>query len=553
MDQETLTNHLSRMGKSPFELACRIVLRGFFNLNVVNVDGSGDGGTDFISVKSDGSRSNAAYQITTQKTQIKNKAYLDAKKAIDKLGADRFYFLTTLPISETETRKIESEITSVLHIPATCFGSIQIGGFLLAEPSLLNQFLDESSYPLPRSFAASPDYREMALHSYTLMSKDAISMREGIYDDTVIFIISERDGIDQSDLTFEVLKFLGMDNSKEGNIQKRIGALFARQLITRLSDRRLALTNKASQNLQLRKRVYERELGDLAAAQIDIMRKDFNSDWTLEDSKSVSVFIADIYIAKQIEVLKDIKASITINPIFNVEERGIDSFKKYLLKTGKISAGLLDSAIDKLLKAAADHPLINKLARASVYVALEGANPISSAKALGAARWSDYRILVEPTVAIPWICSQLYQGNVNRFFNSSIRAVNRAKELDASLHITYFYINECAGHLLRARKYSGLALDPQELRFSPNAFISNYFSLKEEGVRVPENLMEYLRTFSPAVLLERSDTKEWVRAIMTDMQTILTKSGIQFIESPKYAHSYCATFEKEYVYCLNSY
>jgi len=80
MDQDTLTNHLSRLGKDPFAIACRIVLRSVFNLNAINVDGPGDGGTDYISLKRDGARSNVAYQITTQRTDIERKAYKDPRK-----------------------------------------------------------------------------------------------------------------------------------------------------------------------------------------------------------------------------------------------------------------------------------------------------------------------------------------------------------------------------------------------------------------------------------------------------------------------------------------
>jgi hypothetical protein len=552
MDQETLTNHLSRLGKEPFKIACRIVLRSVFNLNAINVDGSGDGGTDFISLKGDGTRSNVAYQITTQKTDIERKAYQDAKKTIKKLGVDRFYFLSTLNLSETEARKIEHDISKELGIQSLCFGAKHIAGFLI-ENRLLNQFLDEANYPLPRGAGERPDYREMALHAYTIMSKDAISMREGIYDDTILEIIFESEEIEENALTKDVLKFLDVMETKEGIVRKRIGALFGHKLIRRLPNGKITLSPIAKEDLILRKRIYEGELENLAAAQIDLMRKDFNSDWSIEDSKLVSVFIADAYIAQQIDLLKEVKASIVINPIFHVEEKGVDSLKKILIKNGKVLPEHLNSAVKKLILGAGGHPLINKLARASVYIALEGADPIVSSKALGAARWSDYHILLEPTVAIPWICSQLYKGPVNCYFDCAIRSVERTIELDASAHITYFYINECAGHLLRARKYEGLALNPEELKFSPNAYISNYFSLKEQGVRLPDKLLEYLQTFSPSVLVPRYDIKEWVRSVMTDLQTILNRSGVEFIESPKYAHRDCATFEKEYLFCLDSY
>lgn len=51
----------------------------------------------------------------------------------------------------------------------------------------------------------------------------------------------------------------------------------------------------------------------------------------------------------------------------------------------------MDIIIDKMLQMASNHPLIVKLTRASVYIALEGTNPLSASKTLGANRWSDIK------------------------------------------------------------------------------------------------------------------------------------------------------------------
>ena len=103
MDIETLTNHISNLGKDNFNTACKIVLQDVFNLYAINVDGKNDGGTDFISTNEFGERTKIAYQITTQKTDIKNKAYKDALKSIEKLGVKKFYFLASYNLSEIET------------------------------------------------------------------------------------------------------------------------------------------------------------------------------------------------------------------------------------------------------------------------------------------------------------------------------------------------------------------------------------------------------------------------------------------------------------------
>lgn len=550
MDQQTLTNHLVNTSKNDFDVACKIVLQEFFDLKAINVDGPSDGGTDFVSFNRGGSRNQVGYQATTQKNKIKIKAFNDAKKNLEKLGATRFYFFTSQSISETTARRLENDIFNEIGIPSTCFGAKHVAGILLEE-NLLNIFLDKTNSPLPRNFATSPDYREMALHAYTVMSGDTRNMRDGIYDDTILFVLSSQGETAEKDLPETVLTYLKLEESRYSYIQNRVGALFGKQLIRRTSKGNIVLTDKANTDIDLRKRIYEKELEDLSAAQIDLMRNEFNFDWTVEDSKQISIYIAGVYIEDQIKLLKEIDSKISIHPVLNIQGRGIDSLKEYLLNTGKIPPGNIDLVSKKLVNLASNHPLVTKLARASVYVALEGSSPIVSAKVLGAGRWSDYRILIETTVAIPWICTQLFSGHGHSSFASSKQAIKRAKKLGASLHITYFYLNECAAHLLRARNYDGIELSPEELCYSPNAFISNYYSLKKQGIKVPESLMEYLKIFSPSVLVKRQEMSEWVRTVMTDVQSILNRSGIKFVESPKYTHHQSKFFEQEYTYYLN--
>ena len=552
MDTETLTNHISGLGKHYFENACKIILKDVFNLKAINVDGRNDGGTDFISFATSGERQDAAYQITTQKTDIKNKAYKDAKKAIDKLGVKRFYFLTTYQLDETTSRKIEHQISNDLDIPSICLSSRHIAG-LLIEENLLNKFLDESDYPLPRTVSGSLEYREMALHSYTLLSDDSAKLKQGIYDDTVLFILSTAGAMSDDILAVQTCEFLGIPEEKIEVVKRRIGALFGKNVITRNSDSEIVLTEESSTDLNSRKSVYNIELTSLASAQIEILRTEFNIDWTQDDSKQVALWIANAFISEQIGNLKEAKASIVSNPLFDIEENGLHKLEEFLKKQKKVEKNTVNSIVEKLLDHAADHPLITKISRASIYLALEGSNPISSAKALGANRWSDFNILVEPTVAIPYACSQLYSGQVNRYFDNAIRAVVQAKKLGARLHIPFFYINECSGHLLKARCYCELELNEEELVYSNNAFVANYYALKKQGINVPDSFMDYLCSYSSAIKTERSDVKAWVRAIMTDMQSILGRAHVEFIDVPFYEEDDCIDFEKEYMFQLSEF
>lgn len=530
MDVETLTNHISNLGKQYFDKACTLVLNEIFNLNAINIDGAFDGGTDYVSLNN-GEREPAAYQITTQKTDIKNKAYKDAKKSLDKLKINKYYFLTTYNLTEIDQRLIETKISTELGISANCYSPKIIAGLIISEGKL-NKLLEIIDYPLPRQHGNFVDIKEKALHSYSIFSEDAGKLKFSVYEDTILFSLFEKPQTEE-DLINSVIAFLNLNEEKENFVQKRIGGLFGKSLIEK-NENIISLTQTSYDDLKNRQNLYEIELNYLSSAQADLLKDKYNLTWTSDESKEISLWIANAYISSQLENLRDINATIVNNSFYNISENGIVKIKTFFIKKKKVTSEIVDEIVEDLLDIASTHPLITKISRASVYVALDGNNPIASAKAIGASRWSDVNIIIDPSVALPYLCSLLYKGNSNKFFSTSIKSIKQARDLDSLLCMPYYYFNECAGHLLTARKYIGFEHQNEELEFSNNVFISNYFHLKNKGVKVPETIEEYLATFSNSIKTEREDIKKWVRSIMTDLQSLLTSNGIDFIDTPHY-------------------
>ncbi len=551
MDKETLTSHIKNLSKAYFDSACSIILRDHFSLDVINVDGPYDGGTDFLCVKRNGSRAAVAYQVTTQKEKLREKIDDDVIKVANDLGVNRLFVFSSNNLGEISLRNLEEKYTQQTGLHVICYGARQVAGFLL-EGGLLNKFLDRTGYPLPRSHVSGTDRRSMALYSYSVISSDARSMRDNVYDDTIAFILAEVRESSEEKLISSVIHILGLDDGKGAYLSRRVGALFSRQIVKRSGNGLLQLSPGALADVESRKRIYQKELDDLSASQIDIMRDDFSVNWTMDNSKEVCAYIAEMQIAKQVELLASIQAEAPLLPFLKQGASEKEKLFSYIKDNTPLRGRLVGNAATKLVDNASHNPLIKKLARASIYVALEGANPVAVAKAFGASNWSELDILVEPSVAIPYICSQLYKGCVNRNFDSAKDSVARAIKLDSRVHIPYFYIKECASHLIRARKYSAFDADKlaDELRYSPNAFVANYYALKGAGERVPETLFDYLKTLSSSVANENNDWKQWVRSVMTDIQSILTRSGVRFVETPYYSPGDCEVFEREYAYTL---
>ena len=549
MDKETLSNHISTLGKRDFAIACRIVLEKVFGFNVVNVDGPRDGGSDFTSFADDGKRRCVGIQITTQKSDIKNKAYRDAKKCLTKLGLSRFFFLSTYRLSEEDSRKIEQEIEDELDVRTSVYDSSVIAGFLIKN-SLVAEFLDETGFPdLRQAYHSTVDYKQMVLHSYTLLSSDAKNMKEQIYEDTILLVISSRtEGMTQEEIVNETINLLTLTSIKEDRIKGRIDALLAKSKI-RKQNGLFYISPESKQEIENRQILYEKELETLSAAQTDIMRE-FSIEWTIDDARLTSVWIANTYLASQLSTLEKVDAPLSKDLYKHIDDNGIKSLTYFLIKEKKLSQDISSKVIESFISISAGQPLMKKLTSAFVYVALEGKNPMTSCRALGVNRWSQFKLLMEPTIGIPVLCSFFFKSSVNRIFDNAINAFKQSQELGIPMYVSYNYIKECAGHLHMARRYDGLELNPEEMIYSSNAFVSHYYSLKKQGLELPNTYLDYLALFSSAIKIEK-EYKDWIRSMMSDIQSLFTRKGAAtYIDIPMYDLSDLKDIENEYAVYL---
>lgn len=427
MDLETFANHITNLGKQDFNILCRLVLTEALNLRAFNVDGKGDGGTDFISVDETGKRTNVAYQITTQKSDINNKAYNDAKKSIEKLGAKQYFFLPTYNLSETQARKLEFDISTSLGIPSTVYTPKVLAGFIL-DNRLVRKFFELTGVEDgTKQSKAAIDYLEMALHTYTILSNDTRNLKSQVYDDTLLYLLSETElGKTRELLIQETKTLLNLSDTKNVILNGRIDALMQKSLIRKNELGSYVLTPKCADDISLRKTLYKSEQSTFYSAQVDLL-KDYGIEWNLQDSKESSVWIAEEIISHQISGLKSAGAQIN-NPFYkNVRKNGLDKLRKHLLSKKKIERTKVEEVVKKMVQMASKHPLVVKIVRASVYISLEGAKPLAAAKSLGVDNWGEVSLLVEPTIGIPHICSLQYKGTVNAYFDNAISAIRRAQ------------------------------------------------------------------------------------------------------------------------------
>lgn len=550
MDSETLANHISRLSKNNFDELCKIILKDIFHLRPINVDGNNDGGADIRLISSTGRLDEVAYQISTQKTQIEKKLFEDVQKCISKLKISFFYFLTTYPMSQVVREKHKNEIKKLYQINIEIYTPNELSEFIIDEPSTFYKILDRLGYPLPYNHNLETPYNEMALYAYAVYSSDSKQIKASIYDDEITFIISQRNGATENEILNDIGNVLRIDANNK-ILHSRLSSLLSKKIIEK-KELKYFLSKNTDEDIKSRFRIYAKELENLAEEQSEILSKHF--EWSKEDAKNAISYIANSYIMDQISILKSIKANVRAHPIFNnLEDKGLEKLEEYIVTNKHVSHKIANELAFKLKSQASTHPLMTKIARTTIFLALENINPIASAKSLGVSRWSDFKILLDSSIALPYLCNILYNDSRQYDDNLIFKVISRLKELETRLNITYYYINECASHLLNALNYTKFAPDVfSDIDFinSSNVFVSTYYKLKQKKRRIPDNLFEFLLTFSQNIKIQNADKKQWIRSIMTDLQGLFSHAKIDFEKIPIYSDEQCDIYHKIYTKSL---
>ena len=300
MDIETLTNHIKSLSKHDFDIVCKLIIEKYYHKKAINVDGKGDGGADLIELDDTGRRTSAVYQLTVQKTDILSKIISDVHKAVDRLNAKVFFFMTTYPLSESVSRKYELMFYDELQIQCTCLGAKAIAG-IIKEAKLEHEFLSDVELYIPRDeYVRNLDYRDRALHSYTLLSADAKNLREGIYDDTILMVLGEtnQSPLSEEDIVSRVRGLLSLSDYRSETLSKRLNSLQSKGKINKIKEQGFyILTEDSRKDLEHRKKLYQLELSASVAAHTQLFQDKFGIDWEIDDTRSISTWLAGLYIS----------------------------------------------------------------------------------------------------------------------------------------------------------------------------------------------------------------------------------------------------------------
>lgn len=551
MDQETIANHIKNLSKAKFDALAGLVLRNCYNFIPINVDGIGDGGSDIrlFSDQSDNQIARSiALQMTVQEKAWKDKAIKDARKSKEKLGATRYFFLSSRAHQQTSLREVENTISTEVGIPATCLGAKELAGFVV-EKNLLREFANAIGLPLDIQTRKRPDRSEVLLHAYISLGADRYDLRDEIYDDSIqIALFDAGEPLSKERLVEQAAALFGEHETLKDRLDRRLDSMLAKRII-KLLDGKLFLSDETTATLAVSSGVYSNELESLSAAQAQILQDRCNVGWRPDQSADAATLLCRMFMQEQLLSAEHASVSLSRLGLSKVLGNPEEQLRQSLL-----TAGVLPGSVDEVLAEFVEHasitPLVQKLTRAVTFVATEGQDVLKASKVLGAASWSDVVATLDASVAIPFLCSSLFSVTKGRFSFGSTRCVHTLEKAGASLVIPSVYINEIAAHLCRAGQYPESEVFKDGLVASKNGFVAHYFQLRDEGRNVPETLKEFVAQFASATKSQKPHD-QLIRAVMAQVQPLLAEYGIVADDISNIGEDCLREVQEAYVYKMD--
>ena len=407
--------------------------------------------------------------------------------------------------------------------------------------------------PVSVNLAERPDRKEVLLHAYVTLGTDTADLRSSVYDDTLILALRESDGpMTRGAMVESASKLLECKAAIKTKLDRRVDSLQARGVIEPAGPTNsYQLTAKTRSTVMAAERIYASEFDGLASAQQSLMRERFNVDWKAEDARRSALLLARAFIQRQLDTARHASLELlSLGLVRNVGD-AIQELRDLLSERGVPVRGI-NGVVRELVQNAEGLPIINKLARAAMYVAIEGSPPLSGAKAIGANDWGDVIATLDASVGIPYLCAKRFRPTHGRFSQGATEVVRDLLHQGATVSIPNDYLNECASHLLAAMSYARLDRFGAELEYSKNGFVAHYFALRAAGAKAPNDLREYLKLFAPSLAAHFTDSAQWVRRIMSDLQPLFRDAGIEYEYIERVPQHFYDDVHKAYAHAMHA-
>ncbi len=506
ISKEFILRQVIGMGADRFDLFVSFILKEIFDLNSYNVNGKGDGGSDFRSLDFSGRPvkyghlgqvDNIAIQVTVQDRNWVSKALKDAHKVRENLpNMKYFYFITSRPREQVDLLRLQARIQEETELHATCLGARELSEMIF-NGKLFSKFCAIAGLEVTERVVGKPNPRLRLLHTFVAMHGLRASIRDEMYDSVLLGKLLEKEGVTRKDLIDSALYIFNNENIDATELDHRIDALLDKDIQS--INGKLFLVESTKDEILTANSIYDNELREFE----NILSEIIGCQQDLGAIPEFAMDVASVFVQTQLQSLNRF-AQTRLFKGYESKESPLARLNRKLISL-KIKPDLIRGLTEKILSMASQNALIKKLVNGVAFAILEYGNNSSSVLMLGTYDWQKVDVILDANIIIPYLIHRFFTPNSNKGNVAINRALTVLKRRGARIVVTSNYLNECSAHLVEAWDgYREIIEDHyEELQYSDNAFVSHYCQAKvfnEE--EFPASFEEYVRALSPDVIFD---------------------------------------------------
>jgi hypothetical protein len=470
------------------------------------VDGPSDGGADFRVFTLGGAGGAYAVQISVEKNW-KTKLSADAKKAKERLKIDRLLFVSSRRIQEVAFQATADEISKNCGVAVQKMDSQYIAS-LAKERGATGKVLSALGIDVPAPTLKRfqrPDLRQDVAYACAFFGTDAQAFRHTVVENAVYASVFQAGGKAERDaIVSQVALSLGLSHNQRTQVTAAIDrALQKGQLVGKNGV--VALAPQGLDNWATLEALSSRDRAALQA-QIEALLGPHIRSSRAEVASAILEDLGALWLDQASETSTAIAGDSPSGPVFAQDglKQRLRRLSATLDTSGVVESSTRQELLRALAKLASTSQLGRALAAGEVFVQLNNLKTPHVFRAFGAG--AELLILFDTSVAMPLLCSLLFDTANQDFFVAAKHAYDQLLAHDVTMVLPRDYLEEVASHLLDASTlYSEIAdLDP-DLRGSRNAFAAHYAALRfSEAIEVG-GYQKYLESFGATPALVRGD------------------------------------------------
>jgi hypothetical protein len=491
-------------------------------------DGPYDGGQDVGLFRQGGNPEPVVVQLSTQRKNWEGKVRTDAIKAKGNFVFGLFIYLTSRRIPAEKAEQVIDSLSSNDQIFCRIVDAQAIASKLYTErrtPAMLDALGLDDAASADGGFGRPRNLREDLAYAYAFFGTDTENFREAVLDRSIAGYITRSGGHAARDTIVRVVGQALNMKGRDHPVASRVDRLLQKGDLNSEAEGigvapRLVEAHKAARKVRGRQwRILQDDVrGVLGSAGLTGSGLESAATAVSETAGAMLMAAGDSAGAGLTPGMDAGPAKGQIRAQLSRLERD--------LAHGGMEQGQTTEMITKLTEVISESEIGQTLLAGHLYVSIAGMEPSSLMRAFGG--HERLEIVLDASVAIPMLAGLMYEPHEARDFRSAHYAYEKAKKYGADLILPSDYLEEAASHLLNAfDKYRPLMEANVDLRFSNNAFVAHYETLKHLG-KCTETFEQYGAKFG--LRLTTGSERDFIVErdwIMARMETLFRQYEIQ--------------------------